>query len=397
MKDSLFKKVGMTIGRSVALFITFGLVTLVSRLIFKGNLFDEEMLSPRAVAGWNFAFLLFIFESITFAFNRHATEAKRIYLEKFAQSQRFGKVKSVFLTADFYVEFVCVTILSFILPLSFVYDCIGVALFGTDYGKLQVMLVILPILLVLEVVAHLSVRSAWLSESMQVKSKSKKEKNDFARTVQGIAITAMIYCAASLMIPWVLPFVVTIANLGVGAIVFLYIGIALLVAVLVVIALYYVRAVNKRKEFVGKLKKYCTENSITLSEIKKPYASVFVQQEGIDFTIEQNHTIYDCKMVASIFPSSPIAFSDTGKGIRQTTLRLFKVNVFNINTIIDYHMESRPEGNRKIIIALPVPQNIYVSVNGSTPRPADTGENVGEYTLYNASGFLNALERGILK
>ncbi len=60
-------------------------------------------------------------------------------------------------------------------------------------------------------------------------------------------------------------------------------------------------------------------------------------------------------------------------------------------------MESRPEGNRKIIIALPVPQNIYVSVNGSTPRSADTGENVGEYTLYNASGFLNALERGILK
>ncbi len=395
MKDSLFKKMGIIIGRSVALFITFGLITVVSSLIFKGNLFDEEMLSPRAVAGWNFAFLLFIFESITFAFNRHATEAKRIYLEKFAQSQRFGKVKSVFLTADFYVEFVCVTLLSFILPLSFVYDCIGVALLGTGYGKLQVMLVILPILLVLEVVAHLSVRSAWLSESMQVKSK--KEKNYFARTVQGITITAVVYCAASLMIPWMLPFIVTIANLGVGAIVFLYIGIALLVAVLVVIALYYVRAVNKRKEFVGKLKKYCRENSITLSEIKKPYASVFVQQEGIDFTIEHNHTIYDCKMVASIFPSSSIAFSDTGKGIRQTTLRLFKVHVFHINTMIDYRIDSRPEGNKKIIIALPVPKNIYVSVNGSTPRSADTGENVGEYILYNASGFLNALERGILK
>ncbi len=395
MKDSSFKKVGITVGRSVALFFTFGLVTLISRLIFKGNLFDEEMLSPRAVAGWNFVFLLFIFESTVFAFNRHATEARRIYLEAFAQSRRFDKMKSVFLTADFYVEFSCVALLSLLFPLSFVYDCIGVAFFGTGYGKLQVMPVILPILLVLEAVAHLSVRSAWLSEGMQ--EKSKKEKNDFARTIQGMAMTATVYCAASLIVPWVLPFIVTIANLGKGAIVFLYIGIALLVATSVVIALYCVRAINKRKKFVEKLKKYCMENAIALSEIKKPYLSVFVQQEGVDFTIEHQHTVYDCKMVASIFPGSPIAFSDTGKGVRQTALRLFKVNVFTVNTMIDYHMDNRPEGNRKIVIALPVPKNIYVSVNGSKPRPADTGENVGEYTLYSASGFLNALERDILK
>jgi hypothetical protein len=64
-----------------------------------------------------------------------------------------------------------------------------------------------------------------------------------------------------------------------------------------------------------------------------------------------------------------------------------------MNTLIDFRMEGQ---GKKIVIVLPVPERIYVSVDGSTPGPADTGEVFGEYTLYTATGFLGALERDIL-
>ncbi len=388
------KKAGIAALRTVFLFLTFGLIATVSRLIFKGNLFDEEMLSPQAIGIWNSLFLLFIFESTVFAFNRHAGDSQRMFLEKYAKGQRFGKLKSIFLSVDFYIEFLCIALLSLILPLSFVYDCVGVALFQADYGKLQVMLVVLPILLVLDVFARLSVRSAWISDSMQVTSK--KEKNEFSRTIKGVIMMGVVYCVASLVIPWGLPVFVTLGNLGAGAIVFLYMALALLAVALFVVAAFYVRAISKRKDFITRLKKYCREHSMMLSNVQKPYLSVFFQQKGIDFTLKCDDKIYDCKLVAGVFPTSPIVFSDEGEGVRQDTLRLFKINILHLNTRIDYHMNSHSEGSKKIVIVLPVPKNIYVSVQGSSPRPADTGETMGEYTLYNATGFLNALERGSL-
>ena len=105
---------------------------------------------------------------------------------------------------------------------------------------------------------------------------------------------------------------------------------------------------------------------------------------------------FDCKFVAGVFPNSPIIFSDKGEGLRQSTLKLFKVDVLHLNTRIDYRFENSSENSKKIIIAIPVPKKIYVSVKGGLPRPADTGENMGEYKLYTATGFLNSLERGNL-
>lgn len=395
MNHSMFRSIGKTMIKSIALFVAFGLLSFISRLIFNGNLFDEEMLSPQAVGGWHFAFLLFIFQSTVFAVNRYAAEPRRVFLETYAHGQRFGKVKSVFRTAELYIEFACVVLLSLVMPVSFLYDCVGVTLFGENYGKWPVLLVLLPILLVLEVLAHLSVRSAWVSDSMP--SGSQKESNDFARTIKGVGMTVLVYGTASLVIPWILPFVVTIANLGVGAMAFVYLALVLLAAGLAVIAVFYVRAIRKRRAFVDQLKTYCRENSVTLSDIRKPCVSVFFQHEGMDFSVKVGDSVCACKLVAGILPGSPMVFTDRGEGLRQDTLRLFRVTVLHLNTVIDYRMEDRPEGSKQLVIALPVPKKLYVSVEGSAPRPADTGESMGDYTLYTATGFLHALERGLLK
>lgn len=395
MKIHLMKNLGSSFVKSLVLFMVFGLIAFVSRFIFNGNLFDEEMLSARSVNIFHSVFLFLIFESTVWAFNRHATYLKSTFLDKYAKGQKYGKIKSVFLSVEFYTEIICILVFSLIVPFSVTYDCVGISFFGESYEKLKVFAIVIPVIIVLEIIAHLSVRNAWISDTMQ--SKSSKDKNTLVKTIKCIVINACIYCGAALIIPWVLPMFVTIANLGSGAIVFLYIAIVLMAITLIVLLSFYVRAIGKRRKFISKLEKHCKEHSIVLTDIRRPYISVFFQQSGIDFKLKIDTTIYKCKFVAGVFPNSPIVFTDKGEGICQNTLRIFKINIFQLNNRIDYHMANDSEGSQKIIIVLPVPKNIYVSVDGSTPRIADTGEVMDDYTLYTATGFLNALDRGQFK
>lgn len=78
----------------------------------------------------------------------------------------------------------------------------------------------------------------------------------------------------------------------------------------------------------------------------------------------------------------------------QHTFYLFRVPLLHLNSRIDFAFESDGE---KILIVLPIPKNIYTASNTSRPLPADTGEKIGNYRIYNATGFLHALERDCLE
>lgn len=398
MKTSLPKRLGKAALRAALVFLTFNLISILSGVIFEANLFAEDMLSPGALGAWNAVFLFFIFESTVFAFHRHRADARQVFWETYADGGLAGVCKSTFLSVDLYVEYIVIALLSLFVPLSL--DCVGMAFFGEGFTTGQVMAVSLPIFLVLEIIAHLSVRGAWAVDSAKrataQTSKNDKERFPFVRTVKGVGFTALVYSAASCVIPWMLPFFVTLANLGGGAVVFVYVAVAIVAAVLAVVGVYCLRAVRKRKEFIGRLKKYCGTHSVTLSDVRRPYRSLFAQHPGVDFTLDVGGQVFACKLVGSVFPGSPMAFADTGEGIRRDTLRMFRVDLLQIDTRLDYRMEDAPTESKKILIVLPVPKQIYASVEGSAPRPADTGEALGTYTLYNATGFFGALERGHL-
>ncbi len=399
MNKSLLIRIGKALLRSILVFFVFALVTSVSRFVFNGELEHMDMLDgvafPLWLLGlWHVFYMLLIFESTVFAFHRYAADEKEAYLEKRTGVGVLAELKAVFSSLEFYVDCAAVAILSLILPLG-VYDCIGQVLPGAGLGNLPMTLIALILLFALLLVARLSLGKMWISDSIARKDekKKKKERSALFLTIKGVAFVVMAYIVASYAITWFLPFIVTLANLGGGMIVFLYLFIALLVAIAVALAIFYIRAMLKRRTFIAALRELCKKKSVTISDIQKPYLSIFTQHKGIDFTIEHNGCLYDCKFVASVFKSSPIAFADTGKGIRQDVLRVFRVNVLHMNTLIDFRMEGQ---GKKIVIVLPVPERIYVSVDGSTPCPADTGEVFGEYTLYTATGFLGALERDIL-
>lgn len=399
MNKSLLIRIGKAVLRSVLSFFVFALVTSVSRFVFDGELEHMDMLDgvafPLWLLGlWHVFYMLLIFESTVFAFHRHAAEEKAAYLAKRTGVGLRAELVALFALPELYMDCAAVIILSLALPLG-LYDCIGQVLPGAGLGNLPMTLIALVLLLALLLVARLSLGRLWISDSLSSieGKKKKKERGALFLTIKGIAFVMMVYIVSSYAITWFIPFLVTLANLGGGVIVFLYLLIALVIALVAVIAAFYIRAMLKRRRFIADLKKICKERGAVLSDVKKPYWSVISQQKGADFMLEQNGKEYQCKLVASVFPSSPIAFADTGKGIRQDILRVFRVTVLHMNTLIDFCMEGQ---GKKIVIVLPVPQQIYVSTEGSTPRPADTGEVFGEYTLYTSTGFLGVLERDIL-
>ena len=384
MKPSLPKRLGAALLRTVLLFLTFHLTFFVANACFMSIIGrDESMLSPRAVAAWLFALQMLLFESTVFAFHRHRPRPHD------GDSSPGSLLRDTFLSVEFWMECAGITLLSCLLPSR--YDSAGIAFFGESFAKGSVLLVILPVLLLLEIAAHLSVGRARAADRLKAKS-DKKEPPPLIKTIKSVALVAGIYCAAALILSWYMPLLVTLKNMGKPSAV-LYVTAAVLAAILLTLGFYFIRAMKKRKDFIGKLQKHCRTRGIILSKIRNPSGSVFLQQKGTDFTLRHNGQTYACKFVAGVFPASPMIFADTGEGIRQDTLRLFRTDLLHLNTRLNFRMEDCPPGSRKLVIVLPVPQRIYASVHGAPPRPADTGEVLGDYTLYTATGFLGALER----
>ena len=384
--------------RTVAILVLSAMISALSHFMFVDNMFCQEYFSEQVLNVWHFVFFLLIFNSLTIGINQYDKYSRENFLERVKDNKLIYHIKFIVSSVDFYIEIVCIIVLSVILPVEFLYGFVSAIFFhGMELtalnNKLYTLLIILPIMVALLFIARINLQKSWYLIAHKNANSPTKEKNSRIPPVLKSVITvAVVYCGASIVIPWFLPMFVTLWNLG-GVMLFVWVLLALLALILITITAYYIRAMLKRRSFVKKLKKYCIANSVYLSDIKKSYLSLFVSQDGFDFTVEKSGTKYDCKFIAGIFPNSPIILTDKGNGIKQDTIRIFKIELFHFLTRVDFGYES--EG-KKILVLLPIPKKFFVSVNEAPPHLADVGEKVGEYTIYNSTGFLNALDRGTL-
>ena len=384
--------------KTVILMILTMAISALSRFLFVDNMFEQEYFSEQVLNVWFLIFFLLVFNSLTIAIEQYDKYSRERFLQSVSNNKFMSHVKFIVSSLDFYVEFACIVILSFIFPSSFLYGFVNkIFFYGSELtafnDKLYTLLIILPIMFVILFVAHIMLQKSWYINAQREKANySKEKKSKVPALVKSIITVAIVYCGASIVIPWFLPMFITLWNFG-GIMLFVWILLTLLVSILITIMAYYIRAILKRKSFVNKLKKYCVANSVYISDIKKPYISLFVPQNGFDFTIEKSGKKYDCKFIAGIFPGSPIILSDKGNGLKQDTIRLFRVEIFAFLTKFDFGYESE---DKKILILLPTPKTFFVSNNEAPPRIADVGEKVGKYVVYNSTGFLNALERNTL-
>ena len=389
--DSKVKNIGISVLKTVILMaLTFAVSALV-RFLFVDNMFEQEYFSEQILNVWHMVFFLLIFNSSFFAIKRYDKNSRERFLNYAKSNKLSSHIKFVFSSLDFYVEYACIVLLSIILPSSFLYGFVSKILLVDN--KLYTLLIILPIMLLLLFSSRITIQKNWyLDAQKESKYSSKEKKSKFPPIIKSVFVVVLVYCGAAILIPWLLPLFISLWNLG-GAMIFVWIALVVIAVVLITISVYYVRAILKRKIFIKKLKKYCEDTSIFLSEIKKPYNSIFALHSGFDFTVEKKGVKYDCKFVAGIVPNSLIVLSDKGNGLKQNTVRLFKTELFHFMTKFDFGYESE---NKKIIILLPTPKTFLVSTNESPPHIADTGEKVGQYTIYSGTGFLNSLDRNCL-
>lgn len=154
----------------------------------------------------------------------------------------------------------------------------------------------------------------------------------------------------------------------------------------------FLRAVHIRRRLLLRLRVLCTKVSATLSPIRRPYLSLLRVKSGQSFTVTLNDKTYHCKLFCAKNRRNPLYFSEMGIVQCLHSFRFRRVEYFSYTTQYDFSFEAPTP---KILIVNPVPKEIYAG-NTDFSRLIDTGESVGDYKIFTATGFLGALERNVL-
>ncbi len=169
-----------------------------------------------------------------------------------------------------------------------------------------------------------------------------------------------------------------------------------LILVIAIVAFFlsfrFLRACRIRRKFLGRLKLLCFEIGATLSPIKRPYRSLLFLRDEVNFTVQYKEKTYHCKLFCSLKRHTPLFFSQNGMMQCLHSFRFRRVEYFRYTTQFDFSFEA---DGRKCLIVNPVPKELYAG-DTSFYREIDTGESVGAYKIFTATGFLGALSRNVL-
>ncbi|MBR2621353.1 MAG: hypothetical protein IKC97_03155 [Clostridia bacterium] len=177
----------------------------------------------------------------------------------------------------------------------------------------------------------------------------------------------------------------------------------LLGIILAIAAIYYIRALRKRRRLILGMRKICAQKGYSLSHIRRPYLNLFFPQTGADFTLQTDKQCYECKMIGAV-SGNRMLFDMHGEVkimhlVRFRFLQRFRTGanaltmenaLFSIS--LDYAFES--DYKKCLIVCPTAPETILTTSMGNAP--VDTGSAIGEYTVYSTTGFINAIDRDCL-
>ena len=172
----------------------------------------------------------------------------------------------------------------------------------------------------------------------------------------------------------------------------------------------YTRALRIRRRFLKRLKKLCREENITISEIKRPYHSLFTQKRSdFQFTVEMNGKTYACKMLGAMSKNMPMLFCDKETGYVKYGYTFRGEETVFWRSWFTHGFEA-PSADQKILIVIPAPRrmfavhmhtlfatdNVTFISEGKGERPLDNASVLYDVTVFSGSGFINALKRDCL-
>lgn len=275
------------------------------------------------------------------------------------------------------------------------------------------LLIVFPVLLAL---AHSSARREWQHIRKQRQTPDirdgyggligfLKDKTGLGGLISTMFMLLWLYplgaFAGSILLFILLPFIVAVFEKPVV----LLVGVAIAVGIVVLIVLpSYLRAFSKRRKLMRGLKKVCRRCGYELTVTGHPYLGLLHYHGHADFLVKVGEKQYDCKLLSSVLPGGKMVFGYDGRVAIHHYIRFFwaarvrhvaTMHTFEQSTFhteMEYAFESE---HQKVLIVAPVAaQTFIVSAHGGTP--IDTGAHIGDYRMFNTTGFLGALERDCL-
>ena len=193
--------------------------------------------------------------------------------------------------------------------------------------------------------------------------------------------------------------------------------IAVIASVILLIFLFtMLHAIRIRKRLLKKLCKAARGSGYELSEISRPYASLFKPMNECSFTLRRGDKTFSCRFVGSYLHRAPMYFVSDKHAYY---LHRFGTKNHHFDILREFEYNFDGEGDR-IIILNPVPKSAYATqstyvdhswydedrlasvMSPKSKRVADgarkiePGDKIWGYVIYNTSSFIGAIDRGCL-
>lgn len=312
-----------------------------------------------------------------------------------------------------------------ILPLSFGYGQLAAwpdfaAVLGGAAEKVLFALPLLPLYAITLMLASRSARREWQRTRTERASGVKddkegcigflKDKTGLGGLLGGLFLIAWLYPLGSMAFgviasAFLMPFIVAMFSTPETALLSVLVLVCIVAAILAIFTgPSYLRALIKRRRLIRGVRRVCRERGYELSPIRRPYWGLFHHREGADFSVRIGDRQYDCRLLASVMPGGKMLFDYEGSVTVHHYIRFFwaaqRMHVAVQHTFEQSTFHSTSEyafdsDHRKVLIVCPTaPETYIVGPNGG--EPLDTGAHIGEYRMFNTTGFLGALERDCL-
>ena len=382
--DKQIKYIFLSFTRAVIKFLCFFTIFHTINTLFKR--FTEKY-NEQNHPGWTLAIMIFVILSVAWVFYHYNSRAKKFFVELITENPHKKHTPlQALLSLDFWTDTAVCFILSFISTFVFEYSDLDKLFFeNTKFNPIVQKLLIGILIGLIFFFVH------WFTV-YDIRKKWKRNKETSSK--YEILIIVAYLCGITVM--YTIGFYLAMSYVpGISAYIFLFKELFWYIVTIVAISFILInfKRIQKRKKFISKLKKLASEANYELSDIQKPYLSIFKRTTGASFTITAHQKSYSCKLISGKRKNIPIIFSDQGFLVFRRIIRIGKSELFSIYSKYDYSFES---DLKKCLIITCIPANCYFKDSTGHMRKIDTGEKIGEYTIYSASGFLGSLERDCL-
>lgn len=323
---------------------------------------------------------------------------RNLFYEKSMELHTLGERCRFFLcNIRFWIEEAVFSLLYWVLPLKwFCMPIVNQFTTGTPNltDKAVLFVILFPIMSLINLVARLSCMNKWKTTRYKVGQKrmdyTEKEFNE------QITVIGIVFCSLGCFLPTVIPFVVFILMPLFEEIINIVDQPAVLSVLIAGVAAWIlyiaIRAYFKRRTFITELQKICAEKGYTLSTISRPYLSVWLFSQGESFSIGINGSVYSCKLIGGVRRFVKMILFANGQGCLVYPLRFLKSEIMRYESWFNFGYESK---NKQILIINPVPFKVWLQTQGKLLL-LDNGDQVGNFSMYAGSAFLNSVRRGDL-